>query len=149
MNTSIMLHPLQSLMPYWRLCNWQSESFANPSAAHHEAEKAAKAIEQVREIIADKIGSMPSEIIFTSGASEANNLAMKGIVFQHLADKGHIITSAIEHKCILNTCAFLEAIGFEVTYLASNSSGIIEASFVESAIRDNTLLISIHHVVVV
>ncbi len=125
---------------------WQSESYANPSAAHAEAEKATKAIQQARDIIADKIGAMPSEIIFTSGASESNNLAIKGVAFKHLEDKGHIITSSIEHKCILNTCGFLEDIGFEVTYLEPNRDGIISAESVANAIQPNTLLISIHHV---
>ncbi|EGQ7815757.1 cysteine desulfurase family protein [Vibrio parahaemolyticus] len=125
---------------------WQSESFANPSAAHAEAEKATKAIQQARDAIADKIGAMPSEIIFTSGASESNNLAIKGVAFKHLEDKGHIITSSIEHKCILNTCGFLEDIGFEVTYLGPDRDGIISAESVANAIQPNTLLISIHHV---
>ncbi|CCN82728.1 Cysteine desulfurase, mitosomal [Vibrio nigripulchritudo SFn27] len=125
---------------------WQSESFANPSATHDEANIAAKAIQHAREVIANEIGAMPSEIIFTSGASEANNLALKGIAFQNLEDKGHIITSSIEHKCILNTCAFLESIGFEVTYLNPNRYGVIEADNVTDALRSNTLLISIHHV---
>ncbi|WP_025586939.1 cysteine desulfurase family protein [Vibrio parahaemolyticus] len=125
---------------------WQSENYANPSAAHAEAEKATKAIQQARKTIADKIGAMPSEIIFTSGASESNNLAIKGVAFKHLEDKGHLITSAIEHKCILNTCGFLEDIGFEVTYLQPNSDGIISAESVANAIQPNTLLISIHHV---
>lgn len=125
---------------------WQSESYANPSAAHAEAEKATKAIQKAREIIADKIGAMPSEIIFTSGASESNNLAIKGVAFKHLEDKGHIITSSIEHKCILNTCEYLEVLGFEVTYLQPNADGIISSTQVKGAIKPNTLLISIHHV---
>ena len=91
---------------------WFTELFANPSAAHSEGERASQAIKSAREIIAEKIGAMPSEIIFTSGASEANNLALKGFLFQHLNKKGHIITSSIEHKCILNACAYLESIGF-------------------------------------
>ncbi|WP_264158199.1 aminotransferase class V-fold PLP-dependent enzyme [Vibrio vulnificus] len=80
---------------------WQRESFANPSASHHEAGAAAKAIQKAREVVANKIGAMPSEIVFTSGASESNNLAIKGVAFKHLESKGHIITSSIEHKCVL------------------------------------------------
>ncbi|MHA7590176.1 cysteine desulfurase family protein (plasmid) [Vibrio harveyi] len=125
---------------------WQIESFANPSASHMEAEKASNAIQQTRELIADKLGAMPSEIIFTSGASESNNLAIKGIAFNNLQGKGHLITSSIEHKCILNTCAYLEELGFEVTYLQPNTDGVILSKQVENAIRPNTLLISIHHV---
>ncbi|HIF9466547.1 TPA: cysteine desulfurase family protein [Photobacterium damselae] len=125
---------------------WQSENFANPSAAHIQGQKAAKAIEEARMIIADKIGAMPSEIIFTSGASEANNMALKGVAFQFLDDKCHIITSSIEHKCILNTCSFLEKIGFEVTYISPNKYGEISPDKVKKAVRKNTKLISIHHV---
>lgn len=125
---------------------WQNESFANPSSDHAEAEKASNAIQQARALIAGKIGAMPSEIIFTSGASESNNLAIKGIAFKYLQEKGHIITSSIEHKCILNTCAFLEELGFDVTYLEPNSDGIISPVKVKEAVRANTLLISIHHV---
>ncbi|WP_107851500.1 cysteine desulfurase family protein [Oceanimonas marisflavi] len=125
---------------------WLRESFANPSAAHVEAENASNAIQVARESIAERIGSMPSEVIFTSGASEANNMAIKGIAFSHLNDKGHIITSSIEHKCIINTCAFLESIGFEVTYLEPEHTGLITTESVAAAIREDTLLITIHHV---
>lgn len=125
---------------------WQSESFANPSADHSEGIKASQAIQEAREIIADKIGAMPSEIIFTSGASEANNLAIKGVAFQFLNEKCHIITSSIEHKCVLNTCDFLEQLGFEVTYIKPSSNGLISPNVVKEAIKENTKLISIHHV---
>ncbi|MGL5336469.1 MAG: aminotransferase class V-fold PLP-dependent enzyme, partial [Enterovibrio sp.] len=89
---------------------WEANNFANASSAHQAGRASFQAIQEARELIADKIGALPSEIIFTSGASEANNLALKGIAFKYLNTKGHIITSAIEHKCILNTCAFLESI---------------------------------------
>lgn len=125
---------------------WLNESFANPSAAHAEGVKASQAIQEAREIIADKIGAMPSEIIFTSGASEANNLAIKGVAFQFLNEKCHIITSSIEHKCVLNTCNFLEQLGFEVTYIKPSSNGLISPNAVKKAIKENTKLISIHHV---
>lgn len=139
-STPVSSDVLEAMQP------WQSESFANPSASHHEAEKAAKAIQRAREVIADKIGALPSEIIFTSGASEANNLALKGMAFKRLEEKGHIITSSIEHKCILNTCAFLESIGFSVTYIEPERDGRILVEQVEAAIQDDTFLISIHHV---
>ncbi|CAH6815277.1 Cysteine desulfurase IscS [Vibrio chagasii] len=126
--------------------SWQSDSFANPSASHSEANRATYAINQAREIIANKIGAMPSEILFTSGASEANNLAIKGLAFKHLNEKGHLITSSIEHKCILNTCAYLEELGFDITYLQPNSEGVISEKQVKDAIRPDTFLISIHHV---
>ncbi|MFV8455449.1 cysteine desulfurase family protein [Vibrio owensii] len=125
---------------------WENENFANASSAHQAGRASSQVIQRAREVIADKVGALPSEIIFTSGASEANNLALKGIAFKHLDGKGHIITSEIEHKCILNTCAFLESIGFDITYLAPDQYGRISPSSLESAIRSNTILISIHHV---
>lgn len=125
---------------------WLQENFANPSSSHRAGMLATEAIEKSRQIIAERIGAMPSEIIFTSGASESNNLAIKGIAFNHLKNKGHIITSQIEHKCILNTCAFLEKLGFDITYLSPNSDGEITAESLSEAIRENTILISIHHV---
>ncbi|MGF1688795.1 cysteine desulfurase [Photobacterium japonica] len=125
---------------------WFGGNFANPSSSHAEGDKATRAIQAAREVIADKIGALPSEIIFTSGASEANNLALKGMAFKRLEKKGHIITSSIEHKCILNTCAFLESIGFSVTYLVPDRDGRILADQVEAVIQDDTFLISIHHV---
>lgn len=124
---------------------WMQESFANPSSSHRSGILATEAIDIARRIVADKIGAMPSEIIFTSGASESNNLAIKGIAFHHLEEKGHIITSQIEHKCILNTCAFLEKLGFDVTYLPPNSNGEITPESLREALRNDTILISIHH----
>ncbi|EKA5635587.1 cysteine desulfurase [Vibrio navarrensis] len=125
---------------------WENEKFANAASAHQAGRASAQAIQKARECIAEKIGALPSEIVFTSGASEANNLALKGVAFKHLDGKGHIITSEIEHKCILNTCAFLESIGFEMTYLAPDKSGRISPSSLAAEIRSNTILISIHHV---
>ncbi len=125
---------------------WLNEYFGNPSSSHFEGERARRAINTARQIIADKIGALPSEIVFTSGASEANNLALKGVAFQRLEQKGHIITSAIEHKCVLNTCAYLETIGFNVTYIMPDKTGIISSEKVKAAIQNDTFLISIHHV---
>lgn len=125
---------------------WMQDCFANPSSAHTEGVRAANAIKAVRERIAEKIGALPTEIIFTSGASEANNLAIKGVAFKYLNKKSHVITSSIEHKCILNTCAYLESIGFEVSYLEPDQNGIISPELLMSTIRKETILISIHHV---
>lgn len=122
------------------------DDFANSMASHNKGVAVFKIIEDARKVIANKIGSMPSEIIFTSGASESNNLAIKGIAFSSLEKKGHIITSAIEHKCILNTCAFLERLGFVVTYLAPDEQGVIQPSALAAAMCDETLLVSVHHV---
>ncbi|MBO2635433.1 MULTISPECIES: cysteine desulfurase family protein [Shewanella] len=139
-STPVSQQVLEAMKP------WETDNFANASSAHQAGRASHQAIQHAREAIADKIGALPSEIIFTSGASEANNLAIKGIAFKFLDKKGHIITSSIEHKCILNTCAFLESIGFDVTYLAPDSEGRISAESLIEALRSDTILISIHHV---
>lgn len=125
-----------------------SEHFANPSANHLLGENAKAQVERVRHEIADSIGALPSEIIFTSGATESNNLILKGVLLPLLqsGQKPHMITSAIEHKCILEICAFLEVMGCEVTYLSPQPSGIITAESVRNAIQENTVLISLMHV---
>jgi cysteine desulfurase len=139
-STPISKYVLDAMKPWYR------EHFANPSASHAEGLKAFSAIQEARNIIADKIGAMPSEIIFTSGASEANNLALKGVAFNFLNEKCHIITSSIEHKCIINTCKFLEKIGFDITYISPDKNGVISPQQVKNKIKENTKIISIHHV---
>lgn len=139
-STPLSQHVLEAMSP------WETENFANASSTHQAGRASSQAIQQARELIVDQIGALPSEIIFTSGASEANNLALKGIAFKHLDSKGHIITSEIEHKSILNTCAFLESIGFEVTYLSPDQNGHISSSSLAAEIQSNTILISIHHI---
>jgi len=122
--------------------------YANPSANHLLGELASLEIEEARNSIADSLEAMPSEIIFTSGATESNNLILKGVVVP-LIDAGktpHIITSQIEHKCILEICSFLETLGCEVTYLKPSADGLITPKSVENAIKPNTALVSIMHV---
>ncbi len=120
---------------------------ANPSASHSPGNEAKNAIENVREQIADAIGAMPSEVIFTSGATESNNLALKGLFLNHKAhQKCHIITSNIEHKCVLSVCNYLKSCGHKITYLKPNDKGVIDAASVESALQPNTALVSIMHV---
>ncbi|MBI56345.1 cysteine desulfurase family protein [Alteromonas oceani] len=118
---------------------------ANPSSDHECGLQAAQKVENVREEIADTIGAYPSEIIFTSGATESNNLALKSILNVN-QQKRHIITSKTEHKCILSICSYLEQQGFQVTYLSPNKDGIIEQEAVRNTITDNTALVSIMHV---
>lgn len=102
---------------------------ANPSANHLLGELAHIDIEKARSVIADSIEALPSEIVFTSGATESNNLVLKGVVTPILSagKTPHIITSAIEHKCILVICAHLETLGCEVTYLSPSTDGLISA----------------------
>lgn len=118
---------------------------ANPSSDHECGLMAAGKIEIVREQLAESIGAYPSEIIFTSGATESNNLALKSLLNANQKKK-HIITSKTEHKCILNICGYLESQGFNITYLNPNKDGVIEQESVRNAITDNTALVSIMHV---
>ncbi len=127
-------------------CLTMDGNFANPaSRSHIYGWKAEEAVENARRQVADLLGADPREIVWTSGATEANNLAIKGIASRH-KDKGrHIITSAIEHKAVLDPCAQLEAQGFEVTYLSPGRDGVITPDAITSALRDDTILVSVMH----
>lgn len=121
--------------------------FGNPASRSHSfGWNAEQAVDQAREHIANLIGADPKEIIFTSGATEADNLAIKGIADFHSSVGKHIITSKIEHKAVLDTCRELERNGFEVTYLEPNAQGIVTADMVKSALRDDTILVSIMYI---
>lgn len=123
------------------------EEYSNPSSAHKLGRCSAEKIESVRQKIADSIGAYKSEIIFTSGASESNNLAIKGYVLANQKKGKHIITSSIEHKCILSICHFLETQHkYEITHISPQKNGIIDAEEVISAMREDTVLVSIMHV---
>jgi len=117
--------------------------FGNPaSSSHHYGVDAQTLVQQARQDVADLIGATANEIIWTSGATESDNLAIKGVA--ELAQSGHIITSAIEHKAVLDTCAKLEKKGFSVTYLQPQAdTGLILPEMVEQAIRADTILISL------
>lgn len=121
---------------------------ANPSANHLLGELAHIDIEEARSVIADSIEALPSEIVFTSGATESNNLVLKGVITPILnaGETPHIITSVIEHKCILVICAYLEEMGCEVTYISPSKDGLISADSVQEALQPNTALVSIMHV---
>jgi cysteine desulfurase len=130
-------------------CLTMSGSFGNPaSRSHRYGWQAEELVDIARNQVADLIGADPREIIWTSGATEADNLVLKGIINSCSANgnKAHIITSAFEHKAVLDTCVHLEKQGHEVTYLKPNSEGLISVKDVENAIKKNTLLISIMHV---
>ncbi|MCP5197932.1 MAG: cysteine desulfurase [Gammaproteobacteria bacterium] len=123
-----------------------NESFANPSSAVHlPGQIASSLIEGAREQVAAELRCESDEVVFTSGATEANNLALRGIALAN-ADQGrHLITSKIEHKAVLSCCESLEREGFEITYVSPNKQGWIEPSDIESAIRPDTLLVSLMH----
>jgi cysteine desulfurase len=119
--------------------------FGNPaSQSHHYGWDAAKHIITSRQHVADLIHANPQEIIWTSGATESNNLAIKGTLDRYKNQNKHIITSKIEHKAVLDTCAELESLGFQVTYLQPElGTGVIRPEQVEQAIQPNTVLISL------
>lgn len=105
--------------------------------------RAKKAVEEAREKVAKAIGSKNKEIYFTSGGSESDNIALKGIVFANREKGNHIITTKIEHPAILNSCRTLEKQGFEVTYLNVDKEGLINLEELKGAITDKTILISV------
>jgi len=121
-----------------------SEKFGNPASTDHfYGWEADEAVEAARGQVADLIGAEPREIIFTSGATESNNLALQGAARFYGAKKTHIITASTEHKCVLETCRYLENEGFQVTYLAPGPGGLIDLQDLKGAIRTDTLLVSI------
>jgi len=129
---------VEAMLPYF------STSYGNAASRHHSfGWVAEEAVDHAREQVARLIGAEPKEIIFTSGATEGDNLALKG-VFEMYAGKGkHIITCNIEHKAVMDTCSYIESQGGEVTWLEVKSNGLIDLSELEAAIRTDTILISI------
>lgn len=120
-----------------------TKQYGNPSSIHSWGRKARRAVENAREIIAGRLEAKPQEIIFTSGGTESDNLAIKGVALKK--GKGHIITSKIEHHAVLNTCKELEKQGFKVTYLPVDTEGFVKKNHLERALRDETILVSIMH----
>lgn len=113
------------------------------SRVHIPGRQAEELVKQAREQVAALIGAEEGEIVFTSGATEAVNLALKGVREMYAAKGNHIITTTIEHKAVLDTCAYLQTKGIEVTYLPVNANGLITAADVEQAIRPATILIAV------
>jgi cysteine desulfurase len=140
-NATTFVHPevFDEMKPYF------TENFGNASSIHEFGRIAKAALEDSRQKIAGFLGCKPKEIIFTSGGTESDNLAIKGTAFA-LHKKGkHIITSAIEHHAVLESCHYLEKNGFEVTYLKPDSSGRILPDTLKNAIRKDTILTTIMH----
>ncbi|MBE9127212.1 MULTISPECIES: cysteine desulfurase family protein [unclassified Coleofasciculus] len=129
---------LEAMLPYF------TEHFGNPSSISHaygwEAEAAVK---KARAILADAIHATPEEIIFTSGATEANNLAVKGVAEAYFSKGRHIITVQTEHSAVLDPCRYLQTLGFEVTFLPVQPDGLIDLAQLEKAIRPDTILVSV------
>lgn len=128
---------LRAMLPFLK------ENFGNPSSVHYFGQKAQVAIDESRKKVAKFLGCSPEEIIFTGSATEANNLAIKGIAKNVQSKKPHIITTQIEHKSVLESFKALEKKGVEVTYLAVDDQGLISISNLAKKIKENTVLISI------
>src|SRR6187402_3948028 len=139
-NATTPLDPrvLEAMLPYF------TNKFGNAASRNHAfGWVAEEGVDYAREQVAKLIGADPKEIIFTSGATEADNLGIKG-VFEMYASKGnHIITATTEHKAVLDTCKHIEKLGGEVTYLQVNREGLIDLKELEAAIKPNTILIAI------
>src|SRR5262245_46915597 len=121
------------------------DDFGNPSSGHWAAARAKAALEEARGQVAALLGAESDEIIFTSGGSEANNLALKGVAWALKGKGNHIITSAVEHPAIVGPCRFLEQQGFKVTFVPVDRFGRIDVDEVGRAITPRTILISIMH----
>jgi cysteine desulfurase len=119
--------------------------YGNASSVHHKGTEAKRALEEARKTIAKSIGAKKEEIIFTSGGTESNNFVIKEIAFANRNKGDHIITTKIEHDCILNSCRLLEKLGFKVTYLNVDKEGFVNPKDLEKAITDKTILVSVIH----
>lgn len=138
-NSTTPLDPrvLEAMLPYLK------ETFGNASSVHSFGQFAKAGLEQSRETIADLLNCRPDEIYFTSGGTESDNTALKGVA-DALAHKGkHIITSAVEHHAVLETCEYLEKHGYDITYLGVDRMGYVDPDDMQAALRDDTILVSI------
>lgn len=122
-----------------------SKEYGNPSSMHKAGQKAKELIEKSREKIAKEINAKKEEIIFTSSGTESNNLTIKGLFWSNYPEKNHIITTKIEHDCILKSCRWLEKQGAEITYLNVDKEGFIDLEELEKSITPKTILVSIIH----
>ena len=134
-------HPevVKAMLPYF------TEEFGNPSSIHSYGQEAKGAMEEVRAKVADLIGARSEEIVFTSGGTEADNFALKGVAFANESKGNHIITSSIEHHAVIETGKFLQRRGFKVTYLPVDEYGLVDPEDVRKAITGKTILISVMH----
>ncbi|MBT9144902.1 MAG: Cysteine desulfurase IscS [candidate division WS2 bacterium] len=138
--TPVRTEVLEEMMPYFQ------EFFANPMSVHHFGQKSAEAVDLARGRATKLLaGSTTDEIIFTSGATESNNLAIYGICFANSDYGKHIITSRIEHHAVLEVCHHLEKLGYEVTYLPVDCCGLVNPDDVRKSLRKDTILVSVMH----
>jgi cysteine desulfurase len=128
---------LEAMIPYF------TQKFGNASSVYSIGRESKKAVEEARDKVAAALGAQSKEVFFTGSGTEADNWAIKGIAYANKAKGNHIITTTIEHPAVLNTCQYLEAEGFEVTYLTVDENGLITPSQVRDAIKPTTILISV------
>ncbi|KAJ3006126.1 cysteine desulfurase [Thoreauomyces humboldtii] len=129
---------IDAMLPY------MTQLYGNPhSRTHQYGWESESAVEVARKQVADLIGADPKEIIFTSGATESNNMSVKGVARFYKGKKNHIITTQTEHKCVLDSCRVLQDEGFEVTYLPVGQNGLVDLELLEASIRPDTALVSI------
>jgi cysteine desulfurase len=121
------------------------EYFGNPSSLHLMGIAARKAVEKARRQVADLLNCIPEEIVFTSGGTESNNYAIKGVAFANRQKGNHIITSTVEHPAVTEVCKYLEAFGFRTTYIPVDKTGLIDPGKLEKAITKETILITVMH----
>ncbi len=127
------------------MMTYYTEKYGNPSSVHSFGREAKQALEEARRQVAELIGAAPSEVTFTSGGTEADNLAILGTA-EALRKKGkHIITSAVEHHAVLETCEYLEKNGFDLTIIPVDDEGIVSVEGIKNAIRPDTILITMMH----
>src|SRR5438128_8754452 len=138
-NASTPVHPevVEAMLPYF------SERFGNPSSVHGFGREAREGLETAREQVAHFLRVGKEEIVFTSGGTESDNMAVKGVAMAR--GRGHIITSRIEHHAVLRTCESLETLGFEVTYLPVDGHGMVDPDEVRRHLRPDTILVSVMH----
>ena len=130
---------VEVMLPYFH------QTYGNPSSLHSAGREARRAVDEARTIIAHSIGAEPEEIIFTSGGTEANNLAIKGMAFARFRTGKQIIVSAIEHDCVLNGCRWLKSLGFEIDLAPVDKDGILRTDRLEELMRPDTILVSVMH----
>lgn len=135
--TPIDKEVLEEMAPYF------SQKFGNPSSIHQFGQEALEAVDKARQRVADFLNCSPRETIFTSGATESNNMAIKGVLRATQAKNPHIIASSIEHSCVLNACKIIQKEGREVTFLGVDKDGLVNSENVRKATKENTILISI------
>ncbi len=135
--TPVRPEVVEAMLPYFQL------DYGNPSSIHSLGRRSRQALEEARERVAEAVGADPSEIVFTGGGSEADNLAIKGAAWQNRSRGNHLITTEIEHPAVLNTCEYLEKNGFRVTYLPVDETGLVDPVRLAEAIGKETVLISV------